>query len=372
MATSRNATRFVSVDSGNGFTNAVSGRVGGRIKRTSFPSVRADAPARTLGLGAEREKQYDVVQWFGNKYTYGSDTVRLSAGAVERHHGEERYGDEFHGMLVAIAMARMGVPSGSNISLTLFMPPGLCTKEHKQHVVDSFAEGLGIIYKGKEYEWTFEEIIIHPEGLGAVLSFMLSKTGKQLSHSIFSGDVLVVDSGTYTLDILLVSDGNFDPASLESATHGNDGLYQHIVTPLLGAAHRHDHDFKIVTPDMLDQAIYESHYNTSKKCVLRSAGKEMDLTDALRAASKKYANWIIKNIFDTEYRGLQGVKSVIVVGGGAYIIAPHLRSDPLIGEKILDFSSLSQLKEVRFTDMNAEGGLRWARFLAKNEKRKGE
>ncbi len=98
-------TTIVSIDSGNGYTNGVAAKARGKVTKTSFPSVRADAPARTLGLGAGREVQYDVVQWLGHSYTYGADTVRLSAGAIERHHGQERYGDEFHGMLIAIAMA---------------------------------------------------------------------------------------------------------------------------------------------------------------------------------------------------------------------------------------------------------------------------
>jgi hypothetical protein len=357
-------TTYVSVDSGNGYTNAVAAKLRGRIKKTSFPSVRADAPTRTLDLGAGREVQYELVKWMGHIYTYGADTVRLSAGAIERHHGQERYGDEFHGMLVAIAMARMGIKSSSDVELTLFMPPGLCTSAHKEHVRKSFAEGLAIVVNGVSYEWTFAKIDIHPEGLGAVLAFMLNARGKQLSHELFSGNVLIVDSGTYTLDVLLITDGNFDPASLETATHPSDGLYQHIIKPLLAAVHRHDDDFKVITADMLDKAIYESHYSPLRECKVVSAGKEMCLTEALDAVAIKYTNWIIRNIFDTEYRGLQGIKSVIVVGGGSHVIYDKLKRDSLIGDKVLVTDKLSQLKDVRPTELNAVGGLRWSRFNA--------
>lgn len=359
--TESKSTIYVSVDSGNGYTNAVSGKLKGRIKKTAFPSVRADAPERVLGLDSEREVKYEVVEWFGNRYTYGSDTVRFSANAIERHHGSERYGDEFHAMMVALAMARMSVPGGNNIDLTLFMPPGLCTSNHKKHVIDSFSEGLSIFLGSKEYDWDFSNITIHPEGLGAILSFMLSPTGKPLKHDLFEGEILIVDSGTYTLDILRITDGKFDPASLETATHGNDGLYRHIISPLLAAIHRHDDDFKVVTADMLDRAIYNSHYDNGK-CVVTSAGKDMSLTATLIDISKRYANWIVKHIFDTEYLGLQGIKSVIVVGGGAWLITPYLRADTLIGHKVLDYSKLAQLKSILPTELNAVGGQRWARY----------
>ncbi len=355
-------TIYVSVDSGNGYTNAASGKLRGKVKKTAFPSVRADAPERTLGLGSDREVEYEVVKWFGHRYTYGGDTVRFSANAIERHHGVERYGDEFHAMMVALAMARMKIPNGDNIDLTLFMPPGLCTKGHKKHVVDSFSEGLSISFGGKEHDWNFSNITIHPEGLGAILSFMLAPSGKPLKHDLFDGEVLIVDSGTYTLDILRTTDGKFDPSSLETATHGNDGLYRHIISPLLAAIHRHDDDFKVVTADMLDRAIYDSHYDNGK-CVVTSAGKDMVLTDTLVAAAKRYSAWIVKNIFDTEYLGLQGIKSVIVVGGGARLITPYLRADALIGHKVLDYSGLSQLQSIFPTELNAIGGQRWARYL---------
>jgi len=360
-----NDTIYVAVDAGNGFTNAVSGKLKGRITKTSFPSVRADAPDRSLGLGSDQEVQYTIIKWFGHRYTYGSDTVRLSANAIERHHGRERYGDKFHGMLVALSLVRMKIKSGAKINLTLFMPPGLCTTDHKKHVVKSFSEGLEITVDGKEYSWDFTKIEVRPEGLGAVLAFMLSPTGKPLTHDIFDGDVLILDSGTYTLDVLLTTGGNFDPASLATATWDNDGLFRHIIIPLLAAIKAYDEDFWVVTPDMVDRAIYDSHHNGGK-CVITSAGKEMDLTEALQIASARYASWITNNIFDSHYRGLLGIKSLLIVGGGAHLIMPHLYKDPLIGGKVFNYSQLPQLKHVRPTEFNAVGGQRWSRFQAQS------
>jgi len=358
-----NKTVYAAVDAGNGFTNAVCSKLRGKITKTSFPSVRCKAPERSLGLGGDYEVQYEMIDWLDQRYTYGEEAVRFSAKALERHHGGERYGDKFHGMLVALALYRMRVKSKSTINLTLFMPPGLCTTEHKQHVVDSFSEGLSITVDGGYHEWEFDQINVRPEGLGAVISFMLSPTIKPLNHNIFAGEVLIVDAGTYTLDILRISDGNFDPESLATATWEADGLFRHVITPVLAAIHKFsDDDFKVITPDMVDKAIYESYYAAGKKCNVTSAGKSMDLTEAVQVASQRYTEWIVANIFDSHYRGLLGIKHVIVVGGGAYLISKHLRADTQIGPKIFDYSSLSQLKGVRPTELNAIGGQRWARF----------
>lgn len=353
---------FVSVDAGNGYVNAVAAGKSGKIRKTAFPSVRAAAPTRVLGLGEGREVQYDYIRWQDHVYTCGADTVRISAHSIERHHGRDRYGDEFHAMLVALALAKMDVKPTDEIYLTLFMPPGLCTADKKREVSASFKHGLEIEVNDKQYTWKFADVTIHAEGLAAVLSFMLSSAGKQLQHGIFDDDVLVVDSGTYTLDIILLRDGNFDPESLETATHGNDGMFRHIIMPLLARIHAEGRDYSIVTADMVDRAIYESHYHEEGRCLLRIAGKELDLTSALTALSQKYANWIIRNIFDTEYQQLNGVKSVIVVGGGAHLIFDHLSSDALVGDKILSYKKYGQVRDVRFTEMNAIGGLRWARF----------
>ena len=354
---------YAAVDAGNGFTNAVCGKLRGKVIKTSFPSVRCKAPERNLGLGSDYEVQYEIINWLDQRYTYGEEAVRFSAKALERHHGEERYGDKFHGMLVALALYRMRIKSKSTINLTLFMPPGLCTTKHKQHVIDSFSEGLSIAVDGDYYEWDFDQISVRPEGLGAVISFMISPTIKPLAHNIFDGEILIVDAGTYTLDILRISDGNFDPESLATATWEADGLFRHIITPVLEAIHKFaDDDFKVITPDMVDKAIYESHYAIGKKCSIVSAGKSMDLTEAVRAASKRYTEWIVANIFDSHYRGLLGIKYVIVVGGGAYLISEHLKEDVQMGAKIFDYSKLSQLKGVRPTELNAIGGQRWARF----------
>src|SRR5262245_59329792 len=63
----------VSVDAGNGGTNAVLARPNGSHKTFYEPSVRAAASGDSLGLGKEWEMDYDYVDWNGHRYVTGDD-----------------------------------------------------------------------------------------------------------------------------------------------------------------------------------------------------------------------------------------------------------------------------------------------------------
>ena len=356
------ATIYAAVDAGNGFTNAVVGKLKGQVKKTSFPSVRANAPVGILGAGSEREHSYTIVKWLGHKYTYGAETVRMSALALERHHGRDRYGNEFHAMLVALALVRTGVKSGADVDLTIFLPPGMFASLDHDPIKISFQTGLAIEIDGKFFEWNIVKVSIQPEGLAAVAAFTLTVTGKMISTSIFDNDVVILDSGTYTLDSLLLRGGQFDPASLEAATWDGDGLYRHIILPLSAQVKAFgDTDFLNISSDMIDKAVYDSHYSGGR-CFIESAGKTLTLTDSLNSLAKKYAAFISNNIVDNHYRGFMGIEHVIIVGGGSHLITRYLKE--WYPEKILDYAGLKNMKNVKAVELNAVGGQRWSRYVA--------
>ena len=116
------AQYIVSIDAGNGSTNAVRAK-GRSYDGVSFPSVRAAATGDSLGLSSQFELQYDYIDWGDNRFLVGDD-VFISRRAVERHQGTFRYGDEFHLFLLAVALGKL-LPKGGSIDLTLFAPPGL-------------------------------------------------------------------------------------------------------------------------------------------------------------------------------------------------------------------------------------------------------
>jgi len=58
-----NDVHIVSIDAGNGMTNAILAKPKGGYKRVNFPSVRAAATGDSLGIGKQFEISYDYVDW---------------------------------------------------------------------------------------------------------------------------------------------------------------------------------------------------------------------------------------------------------------------------------------------------------------------
>jgi len=362
---------IASVDAGNGGTNAFLARENSKNKRFYQPSVRAKATGDSLGFG-QMELEYSYVDWYENRYVTGDDVIRITRRALERHMGANRYGDEMHQFLVANALAHLGVKSGT-VDLVLFAPPGLYS-ETKARIEDGFlADGgqVEIQLKGdkKPRHWTYETVTVLPEGLGAAICFVTDDTGQPVNTDILDGQVIIMDVGAYTLDAALLQNGDFNPESLESATWENAGVHTHIREPLLRTLHKHNNDFKILTVDDIDDML--RHGFNDGDFTISSAGKEVDLTSIVGKLSEGYADWIANNIADSVFNGFQGIKSVILVGGGAVMVQSKLEQLYGVygkGGKVLNLKKHASTKKLHPVDMNAVGGLRFA--LMNNQKMK--
>src|SRR5690606_34401855 len=131
---------------------------------------------------------------------------------LERHMGSNRYGNEFHQFLTALAIAKMGVKEGK-VDLTTFIPPGLFN-ELKANVEKRFMDDGGkveIKLKGdkKPRQFRYSRVTVLPEGIGAAACFVLDDNGEIVPSDVLSGEVVVLDIGAHTLDALQLSNGNF-------------------------------------------------------------------------------------------------------------------------------------------------------------------
>jgi len=348
-----------SVDAGNGGTNAVLVKGRGRPKRSFEPSVRAAATGDSLGLGSQFELEYDYVDWYGHRYVTGDDVLRVTRRNLERHVGINRYGNEFHQFLVAVALAKLGVKSGT-VDLTVFAPPGLYN-DLKQGIQDSFMEQDGqvtISLKGDRQprQWRYNSITVWPEGIGAAACFILDDKGEFIQTDVLAGEVVVLDIGVFTLDALRFTDGNFNPEALEHATWENAGLNVHLREPVLRAVKARSDDFSGLTVDDIDLVIRTGL--ATGDYTLRVAGLEADLQPLLDKYRERYAGWIANTICDGVYDGFRGVRAVILVGGGASLVETWLRQ--WYGDKLLNPHKHPTTKKVAAVDMNAVGGLRLA------------
>jgi hypothetical protein len=361
------ADYVVAVDAGNGGTNAVLAKSNGGYKSEYFPSVRAAATGASLGLGADLELQYGYVDWNGHRYVVGDDVIRVTRRNLERHMGSNRYGNEFHQFLVAVALARLGINKGS-IDLTLFAPPGMYV-EAKHTMQQRFMDDAGateILLKGdkKPRCWSYSNVTVWPEGIGAAACFVVDDHGEFTHSDVLAGEVIILDLGAHTLDALKLVDGNFNPEALEHATWDTGGVHVHVREPILRAIKKQGDDFANLTVDDIDRVIRLGL--VSGDYALRVAGYEIDLKPLVDKYRERYAEWMANNIADGVFGGFRGIKSVILVGGGSTLVEDYLRK--WYGDKLLDPKKYPSTKKVHPVDMNAVGGLRFALMRLKNVK----
>ncbi|PJF39146.1 MAG: hypothetical protein CUN55_15185, partial [Phototrophicales bacterium] len=217
---------LVSVDAGNGFTNAVT--LGNAVQ---FPSVRA--ATTDLQLGIEYERQFDRYVWGEHLFIVGDDVTSVSKRAIERHSGADRYGDEFHRFLVAVALHKLGLKSGP-IRLALFAPPGLFAKAKPMMLSRFYGElAIQLTTEKKATVYDVVEVTVLPEGLAAAFAIALNDRGEYVNAKALTGRRVVLDIGAYTTDALELQDGNFNPAMLDAATRENDGIATHVWLPIL-------------------------------------------------------------------------------------------------------------------------------------------
>jgi hypothetical protein len=355
---------IVSVDAGNGGTNAVLAEKKG-FKSVYFPSVRATATGDSLGLGKQFEMEYEYVDWGDHRFVVGDDVLRVSRKGIERHQGAYRYGDEFHQFLVAVAIAKLGITEGT-VDLTMFAPPGLYV-EARETMQQAFMEDGGevkIKFKSdkKPRKWTYSSINVFPEGIGAAACFVLDEKGKPVASELLSGDTVILDMGMHTLDALQMSDGNFNPESLSTATWEAQGIKAHILDPVLHQIKKRGDDFALLTIDDIDAVVRNGILKGDYK--LRIAGTELDIQKIIDKYAERYAEWIGNNIVEGVFSGLRGFKGAILVGGGAVLTEQHL--DGYYPDKILRFSDYKETKGVEPVFANAIGGLRLAKMRQLN------
>lgn len=348
---------IASVDAGNGGTNAVLA-TGKSYKRVYFPSVRAAATGDSLGLGSQWEHQFEYVDWNGHRYAVG-DSVQHIRRAIEHHTGVNRYGNEFHQFLVAKALADLGISSGT-VDLTVFCPPGMYS-ELQKGITANFTQQKGAVsirLKGdkKLREWNYTNVSVWPEGIGAAALFVLDDTGSPVQTDLLSGQVLFLDIGAYTTDALLLSDGSFNPETLQHATFEKSGVDEHIRQPILRYLKKHSTDFELLTVDDIDRAIRDGAENGDY--MLHTGAMDIDLASQIEHQTDRFAEWLANNILDGYFSGLRGIKSLVLVGGGAGMVGEKLKE--WYGGKLLDTTKVPTVKKVHPVDMNAVGGLRLA------------
>ncbi|MEP6988790.1 MAG: ParM/StbA family protein [Chloroflexota bacterium] len=343
-----------SVDCGNGNTAAM---LAGTKKSISFPSIRARITSQTLGLGQGHELDFTSAVWHDNTYAVGDDALLVNRQGIDRHMGVNRYGGEHHQFLTAYALARLGVKSGS-VDLTLLCPPAMYN-DLKKPMQDAYSkQGVEITLKGdkKPREWSYGSVNVLPEGYAAVGCFMLDASGnKSALAGKLAGDIVLLDAGAYTANVFRLHNGALNPADLPQSSIKNGGGNAHIREPLLEWVHGAGGDLTAATLDDIDRTLRLG--SASKDYVMQFGSASIDLAPMLDHLGKQYTDWLANNALDTRFDGLKDISGLLVVGGNAAYIMPHLQT--WYG-KVVEYTGWREFSGLHPADLNAAGGLRLA------------
>lgn len=353
---------LIAVDAGNGGVNAVISLGDGKSKSYYTPSYRALTDGRTLSSqGGLQTMKYEYVIWKDQKYVMGNDAMRLNSDGVEVHQGDARYGNDLHSMLIAYAIAKLGVAAGS-IALCIFLPPGIYNDA--AGVVRKAFMGQSVTIQlstDKEpRQWTYDSVTILPEGTGAALCLGVDELGNPRQHPLLDGRVIFFDGGMKTFDALEITNGEINPKNLISATYKTEGIYRHIIQPILS---HYKHKYPYLSIGHIDAAIRNGIGGAGY--ILDPDNARIDIEGAVKSAARAYADYVANAIIDTNYESFVAFRGAYFYGGLANF-SPFM--DAMLEfypEKVIDLKKVSELKKINPVDMNAVAGLRF--LLAKQK-----
>lgn len=353
-------TQIAAVDCGNGNTAAM---LAGAKKSISFPSIRTRITSKSLGLGKGSELDITTADWHGDTYAVGDDALLVNRAGIDRHMGINRYGGEHHQFMTAYALARLGVKSG-HVDLTLLCPPALYNDLKKPMQEAYTAKPVQIALKGDKNprEWVYESVSVLPEGYAAALCFSLDANGQTsplASH--LEGDVLLLDTGSFTTNVFRLHNGQMNTADLTQSSIQNAGGHEHIRKPLLEWVQEAGGDLKAVTYDDIDRVLRLASVTGDYE--LQFGAAKINLQEIVDYLSEQYA-YFIGNQLDTRFNSLQEIKSLLIVGGNADYITPHLQARY---GKVIEYRRWPEFRGLHPSDLNAVGALRraLARLAAK-------
>lgn len=348
------ADYIISVDAGNGGTNAVMAMPGGKYKSYYAPSYRAVTDGQTLTMpGGIKVMQYEWIEWNGRKFVVGDTAMRLGSDTVETHRGDTRYGNEFQQMLVAHAVAQLGVKEGT-VHLVLFCPPGIYEKtkdQMKKYFMESPVE-IRLSGDKKPRQWTYEAVTVLPEGVGAAACNLIDHNGKLVNSDTMAGRFAVLDGGAQTFDVVEFVNGNINPAALKHATFKNQGIIKHIINPILD---HYKQGYGYLNIGHVDSAIRRGL--VTGDYILDPDNAAIDIKNVVASQSENYAAWIANEIIDGTLDGLSAIRTVDPIGGWDNLCGKYFRK--WYGPKVLDVKKVETRKKIDPVDVNAVGGLRY-------------
>lgn len=300
----------ISVDPGNGGTKAVT--VNGKLLYTYFPSVRKRHFSSGVSVRGVSTLRYTIVRWNDNEYIYGRDVAQVSPTGGDFYQGETRYGEDAHRFLVAAALMDLGIPNG-DVELILYAPPNLL-KDVKTKIERSMRNIPLQIHKRfsttkqwQAYEWNPVKVMVLPESVAALGSIVLNNDGQKVASHLVKGRTLFIDIGAYTVDMVEFLDGQFIPNPHYTMTYRNQGLFAHVIDPIVHEMQQ-NHELETITAAHIEASIYNDFQ-------VMFGARPVSIYDAYERQMENYAEWLTGHI-SRNVGDLRPYSRIFIIGGG--------------------------------------------------------
>lgn len=340
METIMGNTRLISADLGNGWT-----KVKSSSGNSTFRSViSVDSQSIDFTMPFDAEKRFKI-EYGGQKYSVG-DTVFTDGLLPLQIEDRSRIETGFYKILFAASMASV-LKQSTTVSPVVSLPPASYwdrgkLKEYLAGVYEVTVPQGNNKTRTLTFDVPIENIRVIPEGMGAICELCLSETGRESpdAETLFNSTVGVLDIGALTADVLKF-------LNLRLSRNGTDSSDFGVSKSVLKSIKQHASKHGISLPDhQLDQILRQGYYiDGSIKGNRRDISSEIDEWIRHEAVS-------IEGFVRSQWGGGNDVEYIIVTGGGAHLIYPHIAR--IFGE---DRVFTSGNGEPQFS--NCEGGYRY-------------
>lgn len=293
--------QLVSLDIGNGYVKAISS-----TKTDSFPSVLATEQG-ALNFESFSAGSDFIIEYAGTRYAIGDTAWKLGRMRVvmmDRH----RVGTDFYKALFVAALTS-AVPRSGPVSVIFSLP--VIWYSDRENVRDQMAGEYKVCRGDVEFTYTIstDDIRIVPEGFGTVALMTLNEKGEIFDRKLASSRIGVVDIGTLTTDFILFDDLEIIPTKSDTLESALSDVWK-FVGENISKTYGRD-----LEPHEVDMAIHDGAFKSRGKLVDIQKFKDKALSSLAAAVAGRIASL---------WKGGDEVDNIILTGGGARLIYPHL------------------------------------------------
>lgn len=321
--------------------------IGGAINEDCFKHIIVQMTEgdwrRIMGRSGVSDEDYFVIN--GIPYVIGEKALRY--GSFKRENGAARYTQEYYGLFLALAMARVFRRSVKQVFLMGSHPPG--DSDYRDDLMAAACRQWRVEWRGEILTFDVVDANTFDEPLGGWANTVLRKDGQGYANvSVNNGTSIVLDIGAYTTDGLVIDrGGNVDYGRAESATVG-----------VLDAVEQFKKDFRTNNKQLLkgveldDMEVHKAV--KTGQFDLRGLGVKDCSVEA-----REVRNLLIADVlkFYDSYGGAALYNTLILTGGGSALLEKELRERIRHNNIILANTDPNELHMA-----NVRGGLKWYRM----------